>query len=264
MHANGQPAGLGTHPCAGRPLLPLVASLLQPQLLPPPTTRHSPGCGTCGRTRPPIAAPRCLRATCTRLRRTCCAATGAQTAPRWEQRSRGECWVHGGGSQLGQQRVQEVCVSGSSMWTRLPLIALPRPPCPAALPPHPLSGGGGQRRPHGVRLERAHPQPHVQAAGALGIRERVRPHGVECCLCKGLARAVCSLMAGGGGHAAQPADVHAMLTAALPSSHLPQGCVPPQGADCGQRLLRQNHLPGGAGAVRAAGLLLLCRSTAAL
>lgn len=199
MHANGQPAGLGTHPCAGRPLLPLVASLLQPQLLPPPTTRHSPGCGTCGRTRPPIAAPRCLRATCTRLRRTCCAATGAQTAPRWEQRSRGECWVHGGGSQLGQQRVQEVCVSGSSMWTRSPLIALPRPPCPAALPPHPLSGGGGQRRPHGVRLERAHPQPHVQAAGALGIRERVS-------LAAGVPdRRCCGVVGGAGTCRLQPA-----------------------------------------------------------
>lgn len=43
----------------------------------PPRLPHA-GCGTCGRTHPPTAAPRCSRATCTPLRRTCCAATGAQ------------------------------------------------------------------------------------------------------------------------------------------------------------------------------------------
>jgi hypothetical protein len=42
-------------------------------------------CGTCGRMRLPTGAPRCLRGMCTPLKRTCCAATGAQTDKRCGQ-----------------------------------------------------------------------------------------------------------------------------------------------------------------------------------
>ncbi len=174
---------------------------------PLPTALPCAGCGTCGRTRPPTAAPRCLRATCTRLRRTCCAATGAQTEPRCGRGAGGQ----GGPGACGFQACLPV---GSKQSARarqapgqmvafvymllvvrrvvpprvattvtmshicaLPPVAVPSllSPCPHHRPSHPRCSAGGcrQRRPHGVHLERAHPQPHVQAAGPLGIRERV-------------------------------------------------------------------------------------------